>query len=168
MARELLKISCAGGLLKNKKISCGPSGPDRPGRRPYPGGLKPKTPTDRRPIGNLGHAPKFVTIGNLGNATKFVTIGKLGHALDFVAIGNLGNAIHFVNIGNLGNCFQIAKIANRFGWLHASGGGEGGQPLVIGNIGKIVTSKKLATPYINKPLQYGINDNTANSPIIVL
>jgi hypothetical protein len=92
----------------------------------------------------LGHATKFVAIGNLGNDLLFVTIGSLGHALDFVAIGNLGNAIHFVTIGNLGNCFQIAKNANRFGWQHASGGGEGTQPLVIGNIGKIVTPKKLA------------------------
>ena len=85
---------------KNKKISCGPSGPDLPGRRPYPGGFKPKT---RKPIGNLGHAPKFVTIGNLGNATKFVNIGSLGYALDFVTIGNLGNGK------------TIAKIANDFG-----------------------------------------------------
>ena len=86
---------------------------------------------NRKPIGNLGHAPKFVTIGNLGNDLLFVTIGKLGNALDFRTIGNLGN------------CFQIAKNANDFGWLHAFGGGEGGQPLFIGNIGKIVTPKKL-------------------------
>lgn len=106
-----------------------------------PGGLKPK---NRKPIGNLGHAPKFVTIGNLGNDLDFRTIGNLGHALDFVTIGNLGNDLLFVNIGNLGNCSDIAKIANDFGWLHASGGGEGGQPLVIGNIGKIVMLLKLA------------------------
>ena len=83
-------------------------------------------------------------IGNLGHATKFVTIGSLGHALDFVAIGNLGNAIDFVNIGILGNCSDIAKNANDFGWLHAFGDGEGTQPLFIGNIGKIVMLLKLA------------------------
>jgi hypothetical protein len=92
----------------------------------------------------------------------------LGYALDFVTIGNLGNDLLFVNIGNLGNCFQIAKIANDFGWQHASGGEEGGQPQIIGNIGKIVIQKKLATPYTNKSLQYRINDNTANSPTISL
>jgi hypothetical protein len=80
----------------------------------------------------------------LGHAPKFVAIGKLGHALDFVTIGNLGNATKFVNIGNLGNCFAIAKIANDFGCENALGCEEGGQPLVIGNIGKIVTPKKLA------------------------
>ena len=86
----------------------------------------------RKPIGNLGHATKFVTIGNLGND------------LLFVAIGNLGNALDFVNIGILGNCSAIAKIANDFGWQHASGGGEGAKPSVIGNIGKIVMLLKLA------------------------
>ena len=94
-----------------------------------PGGFKPKT---RKPIGNLGHA------------LDFVAIGKLGHALDFVTIGKLGNATKFVNIGNLGNCSDIAKIANDFGWLHASGGDGGEKPLVIGNIGKIVMPFKLA------------------------
>lgn len=144
MARELLKIkkiSCVSGLFKNKKISCGPSGPDRPGRRPYPGGLKPKT---RKPIGNLGHATKFVTVGNLGNDLDFVTIGKLGHALDFVTIGKLGNDLLFVNIGNLGNCLAVAKIANDFGGLHAFGDDGGGQLKIIGNIGKIVMPFKLA------------------------
>ena len=92
----------------------------------------------------MGHATKFVTIGNLGNDLLFVTIGKLGHALDFRTIGNLGNALDFVNIGILGNCFAIAKIANDFGWQHAFGDGEGGQPLFIGNIGKIVMLLKLA------------------------
>ena len=92
----------------------------------------------------MGHAPKFVTIGNLGNDLLFVTIGKLGHALDFRTIGNLGNALDFVNIGILGNCSDIAKIANGFGWQHAFGDGEGTQPLVIGNIGKIVMLLKLA------------------------
>ena len=116
----------------------------------------------------MGHATKFVTIGNLGNDLLFVTIGKLGHALDFRTIGNLGNDLLFVNIGNLGNCLKIAKIANGFGWLHAFGDGEGEKPKIIGNIGKIVMPFKLATPYTNKPLQYGKNDNTANSPIIVL
>ena len=95
-------------------------------------------------IGNLGHVPKFVTIGNLGNDLLFVTIGKLGNALDFRTIGNLGNALDFVNIGILGNCSDIAKIANDFGWLHASGGGEGEKPKIIGNIGKIVMPEKLA------------------------
>ena len=94
-----------------------------------PGGPQAKNP---KPIGNLGHAPKFVTIGNLGNA------------LDFRTIGNLGNALDFVNIGNLGNCSDIAKIANDFGWENASGGGEGEKPKSIGKIGKIVTSEKLA------------------------
>ena len=94
-----------------------------------PGGLKAK---NRKPIGNLSHAPKFVTIGNLG------------HALDFVTIGNLGNALDFVNIGILGNCSDIAKIANDFGCEDAFGGGEGGQPLFIGNIGKIVIMFQLA------------------------
>ena len=116
----------------------------------------------------MGHAPKFVAIGSLGNALDFRTIGKLGHALDFRTIGNLGNALDFVNIGNLGNCSDIAKIANDFGWLHAFGDGEGEKPSVIGNIGKIVMPFKLAKPYTNKPLQYGKNDNIANSPIIVL
>ena len=141
MARELLKISCANGLLKNKKISCGPSGPDLLGRRPYPGGLKPKT---RKPIGNLGHAPKFVAIGSLGNDLLFVTIGSLGHALDFVTIGNLGNATKFVNIGNLGNGKTIAKIANDFERGNKRGGRWGRKALVIGNIGKIVMLLKLA------------------------
>ena len=90
-----------------------------------PGGLKPKT---RKPIGNLGHAPKFVTIGNLGNDLLFVTIGSLGHALDFRTIGKLGHALDFVNIGILGNCLKIAKIANGFGWQHASGGDGGEKP----------------------------------------
>ena len=71
-------------------------------------------------------------------------IGKLGNALDFRTIGNLGNDLVFINIGNLGNCFAIAKSANDFGWLHAFGGGEGTQPKIIGNIGKIVMPKKLA------------------------
>ena len=118
-----------------------------------PGGSQAK---NRKPIGNLGHAPKFVTIGNLGND------------LDFRTIGNLGNALDFVNIGILGNCSDIAKIANDFGWQHASGGGEGAKPSVIGNIGKIVIMFQLAKPYTNKPLQYRINDKIANSPVIVL
>jgi hypothetical protein len=80
----------------------------------------------------------------LGHALDFVTIGKLGYVLDFVTIGKLGNATKFVNIGNLGNCSDIAKIANDFGWLHALGGDGGDQPLVIGNIGKIVMPFKLA------------------------
>ena len=130
-----------------------------------PGGLKPKT---QKPIGNLGHAPKFVAIGNLGNDLLFVTIGSLGHALDFVTIGNLGNATKFVNIGNLGNCSGIAKSANDFGWENALGDGEGAKPPFIGNIGKIVMPFKLAKPHINRPLQYKINDKTANSPVIVL
>ena len=92
----------------------------------------------------MGHAPKFVTIGSLGHALDFVAIGSLGNDLLFVAIGNLGNDLLFVNIGILGNCSDIAKIANDFGWQHAFGDGEGTQPLVIGNIGKIVTPKKLA------------------------
>ena len=94
-----------------------------------PGGLKPKT---RKPIGNLGHAPKFVAIGSLG------------HALDFVTIGNLGNATKFVNIGNLGNCLKIAKIANSFERENKRGGRWGRKALVIGNIGKIVMLLKLA------------------------
>ena len=106
-----------------------------------PGGLKPKT---RKPIGNLGHAPKFVAIGKLGNDLLFVTIGSLGHALDFVTIGKLGNDLLFVNIGNLGNGKTIAKIANGFGWENALGDGEGEKPKIIGNIGKIVMPKKLA------------------------
>ena len=92
----------------------------------------------------MGHAPKFVAIGNLGNDLDFRTIGKLGHALDFRTIGNLGNDLDFVNIGNLGNCLKIAKIANDLGWENAFGDGEGTQPLVIGNIGKIVVLLKLA------------------------
>jgi len=52
--------------------------------------------------------------------------------------------MHFVTIGTLGNCLNIAKSANDFGWLYASGGGEGEKPLVIGNIGKIVMPFKLA------------------------
>ena len=71
-------------------------------------------------------------------------IGSLGHALDFRTIGNLGNDLLFVNIGILGNCSAIAKNANDFGWLHAFGDGEGTQPPVIGNIGKIVMLLKLA------------------------
>ena len=82
----------------------------------------------QKPIGSLGHALDFVAIGKLGNALDFRTIGNLSNAMHFVTIGNLGNAIHFVNIGNLGNCSDIAKIANDFGWLHASGGGEGEKP----------------------------------------
>lgn len=104
----------------------------------------------------------------MGHALKFVAIGSLGNDLLFVNIGILGNALDFVNIGILGNCSDIAKNANDFGWLHAFGDGEGGQPLVIGKIGKIVMPFKLAKPYTNKPLQYGKNDNIANSPIIVL
>ena len=72
------------------------------------------------------------------------SIGNLGYALDFVAIGKLGNAMDFVTIGKIGNCSDIAKIANDFGWQHAFGGDGGGQPQIIGNIGKIVTPKKLA------------------------
>ena len=113
-----------------------------PTSRPdLPGGLKPKT---QKPIGSLGHALDFVAIGKLGNDLLFVAIGKLGHALDFRTIGNLGNDLVFINIGNLGNCFAIAKIANDFGWQHASGGGEGEKPKIIGNIGKIVMLLKLA------------------------
>jgi hypothetical protein len=80
----------------------------------------------------------------LGHAPKFVAIGKLGHALDFRTIGNLGNDLLFVNIGNLGNATKFVNIGNDFGWLHAFGDGEGTQPLVIGNIGKIVMLLKLA------------------------
>ena len=116
----------------------------------------------------MGHAPKFVTIGNLGNDLLFVTIGKLGHALDFRTIGNLGNALDFVNIGILGNGRTIAKIANGFRWQHAFGGGEGGQPLFIGNLGNIVIMFQLAKPHIDNSLQYGKNDNIANSRVIPL
>ena len=94
-----------------------------------PGGLKPKT---QKPIGNLGHA------------SKFVAIGSLGHALDFVTIGKLGNDLLFVNIGNLGNCLKIAKIANDFGRGNKRGGRWGRKALIIGNIGKIVMLLKLA------------------------
>ena len=100
----------AQALTKIKKISCEPSGPDLLGRRPYPGGLKPKT---RKPIGNLGHA------------------------IDFRAIGNLGNDLDFVNIGILGNCSDIAKIANDFGWLHAFGGGEGEKPQLLAILARL-------------------------------
>ena len=48
-------------------------------------------------------------------------------------------------------------------------GGDGGEkPSVIGNIGKIVIMFQLAKPYIDNSLQYGKNDNIANSPIIPL
>ena len=94
----------------------------------------------RKPIGNLGHAPKFVTIGNLGNDLLFVTIGKLGNVLDFRTIGNLGNDLLFVNIGILGNCFAIAKIANDFGWQHAFGDGEGAKPYSLAILAKLSCS----------------------------
>ena len=126
-------------------LTCQAVGPTR--------GLKPKT---RKPIGNLGHAPKFVAIGNLGNDLLFVTIGSLGHALDFRTIGNLGN------------CSAIAKISNSFERGNRRGGRWGRKALVIGKIGKIVMPFKLAKPYTNKPLQYGINDNIANSRVIPL
>jgi hypothetical protein len=116
----------------------------------------------------LGHAPKFVTIGNLGNDLLFVTIGSLGHALDFVTIGKLGNDLLFVNIGNLGNVLVVAKIANGFKRGNKRGGRWGRKAPFIGNIGKIVMPFKLAKPHINRPLQYKINDKTANSPVIVL
>ena len=64
-------------------------------------------------------------------------IGSLGHALDFRTIGNLGNVMHFVTIGNLGNIRTIAKIANDFGWLHASGGGEGEKPQSLAILAKL-------------------------------
>ena len=104
-------------------------------------GLQAKT---QKPIGKLGHALDFVAIGKLGHALDFRTIGNLSNAMHFVTIGNLGNDLVFVNIGNLGNCFAIAKIANDFVWFHASGGGEGEKPKIIGNIGKIVMPEKLA------------------------
>ena len=107
--------------------------------------MDPPAPADRSAGPTRGpQAKNRKPIGSVGHALDFVAIGKLGNALDFIAIGNLGNAIHFVTIGNLGNCFQIAKIANRFSWLHASGGDGGEKPLVIGNIGKIVMLLKLA------------------------
>lgn len=98
----------------------------------------------RKPIGSLGHALDFVAIGKLGNALDFRTIGNLSNAMHFVTIGNLGNDLLFVNIGNLGNCSDIAKIANDFGWQHASGGRGGRKAPIIGNIGKIVMPFKLA------------------------
>ena len=82
-----------------------------------PGGPQAKNP---KPIGNLGHATKFVTIGNLGND------------------------LDFVNIGILGNCSDIAKIANDFERGNKRGGDGGEKPLFIGNIGKIVMLLKLA------------------------
>ena len=88
-------------------------------------------------IGNLGHALDFVAIGKLGNALDFRTIGNLGNDLVFINIGNLGNAMHFVTIGNLGNCSDIAKIANDFGWLHASGGGEGEKLQLLAILAKL-------------------------------
>lgn len=106
-----------------------------------PGGLKPKT---QKPIGNLGHA------------------------LDFRTIGSLGNDLDFRTIGILGNGRIIAKNANGFERGNKRGGRWGRKALFIGNLGKIVMPFKLAKPYINKPLQYGKNDNIANSPIIVL
>ena len=116
----------------------------------------------------MPRSQKPKSIGNLGHALHFVAIGKLGNALDFRTIGNLGNAIHFVNIGNLGNCSDIAKIANDFGWRVSVGCEEGEKLKIIGNIGKIVMPFKLAKPHTDRPLQYRINDNTANSPTIVL
>ena len=85
--------------------------------------MDPPAPADRSAGPTRGPQAKTQKpIGNLGHALDFVAIGKLGHALDFRTIGKLGNDLLFVNIGNLGNCFAIAKIANDFGWLHASGG----------------------------------------------
>ena len=95
-------------------------------------------------------------------------IGNLGHALDFVSIGKLGHALDFRTIGNLGNCSAIAKISNSFERGNRRGGRWGRKALVIGNIGKIVIMFQLAKPYINRPLQYKINDKIANSRVIVL
>jgi len=107
--------------------------------------VDPPAPADRSAGPTRGPQAKTQKlIGSLGHALDFVAIGKLGNALDFRTIGNLGNDMHFVNIGNLGNCSDIAKIANDFGWLHASGGDGGEKPKIIGNIGKIVMPKKLA------------------------
>ena len=107
--------------------------------------MDPPAPADRSAGPTQGpRSQKPKSIGSLGHALDFVAIGKLGNALDFRTIGNLGNAMHFVTIGNLGNCFAIAKIANDFGWRDSVGCEEGTQPLVIGNIGKIVMLLKLA------------------------
>ena len=91
--------------------------------------MDPPAPADR--LAGPTRGPQAKTqklIGSLGHALDFVAIGKLGHALDFRTIGNLGNDLDFVNIGILGNCSDIAKIANDFGWFHASGAGRAVSP----------------------------------------
>ena len=100
--------------------------------------MDPPAPADRSAGPTRGlQAKTQKPIGSLGHDLDFVAIGKLGDALDFRTIGNLGNDMHFVTIGNLGNCFAIAKIANDFGCLHASGGGEGEKPQSLAILAKL-------------------------------
>lgn len=107
--------------------------------------MDPPAPADRSAGPTRGlQAKTQKPIGSLGHVLDFVAIGKLGNALDFRTIGNLGNDLVFVNIGTLGNCSDIAKIANDFSGKTSAGGDGGEKPKIIGNIGKIVMSEKLA------------------------
>ena len=100
--------------------------------------MDPPAPADRSAGPTRGlQAKTQKPIGSLGHALDFVAIGKLGNALDFRTMGNLGNVLDFVNIGSIGNCFAVAKIANDFGWLHASGGGEGEKPQSLAILAKL-------------------------------
>jgi hypothetical protein len=115
----------ASGLLKIKKFLVDPPAPADRSAGPTRG-LQAKT---QKPIGSLGHD------------LDFVAIGKLGNALDFRTIGNLGNDMHFVTIGNLGNCSDIAKIANDFGWFHASGAGRAKSPKSLAILARLSCQK---------------------------
>ena len=100
--------------------------------------MDPPAPADRSAGPTRGlQAKTQKPIGSLGHALDFVAIGKLGNALDFRTMGNLSNAMHFVTIGTFGNCSAVAKIANDFGWLHASGGGEGEKPQSLAILAKL-------------------------------
>ena len=104
-------------LLKIKKISCGPTGPDRPGRRPWGGASPAKSQLQKRSSKQNDdrsdrHNEPCLASGSGSGSIGVGVVGVVGRSGGRAVGRSGGRAVGRSDIGKIGYLFCIAKIAN--------------------------------------------------------